>query len=202
MRIRIPFAGLSKDRLADYTNRVQQSDKVLHFLDFFLLTLCFYWILETSRRRVINATLLVCTLVGGIGSEFLQGFLPNGRNFDLFDILANLVGSLSALALCSWYHKRMLERKRQAKNYHVVPGDELDDHDVELGERIGQQETGVAAAVPSEHRNVTEELDNWDENAEDWDDEPTGTDSAEGEGQKTPASSTDDGLPDTKKRGD
>lgn len=83
----------------------------------------------------------------------------------------------------------MLERKRQSKNYSIVPGDDIEDHDVELGEQIGsgEQESGV---VSVDQPTVTEELDNWDENAEEWDDdEPAGT---YGEGQKTPANSTSD----------
>lgn len=64
----------------------------------------------------------------------------------------------------------MLERRRAAKSYHIVPGDDQD-RDVELGENIGEQETGVTGAAS---RTVEEELDNWDENAEDWDTtEPT-----------------------------
>ncbi|KAI9757639.1 MAG: hypothetical protein M4579_003363 [Chaenotheca gracillima] len=91
--------------------------------------------------------------------------LTNDRVFDPYDILANLVGSLCALGLCSWYHKRMLERKRQAKNYQAVPGEE----DLELGEAgLGPQESGVTDGGPS----LEEEVDNWDENVEDnWDEE-------------------------------
>ncbi|KAH0357643.1 hypothetical protein KCU83_g928, partial [Aureobasidium melanogenum] len=177
MRIRKPFAaafvvllfiaaslGLAPNRLPQY----KQSDKVLHFVTFFLITLCFYWIIETNRRRVIHFTLVACTVALSIGSEIVQGLLPNGRDFDPYDILANVVGSLLALLACSWYHKRMLERRRAARNYQVVPGE---DQDIELGESTAGQETGVMSS--SEPPNVTEELDNWDENAEDWDDDQT-----------------------------
>jgi hypothetical protein len=172
-----------------------------------VLTLCFYWILDTSRRRTLNLTLTFCTGVLGIGSEFLQALIPdNGRAFDLYDILANVVGSLAALALSTWYHKRMIERKRLRKHYTAVPG-EGDEQDLELGEGPGGQESGVVhhetapAAVSLEA-----ELDNWDENAEDaWDeeDQPTGT-STEGEGQKTPSASStgDENHVETKKRAD
>jgi VanZ family protein len=51
-------------------------DKILHFLTFFILSTVFYWIVEASRTRCINMTIVVCTVIGGIGSEFLQGFLP------------------------------------------------------------------------------------------------------------------------------
>lgn len=189
----------------------KQSDKVLHFLTFFLVTVrspklhphlpptkthvsqtSFYWSFEISRRRVLQLTVLICTLGLGIGSEFVQWFLPvsnsppssllgavvanpgpqNERDFDHWDIVANILGSLSALALSTWYHKRMLERKRAARGYTGVPGDE----DIELGEGGGAaQETGViGTAVGS----VEEELDRWDENAEDWET----TEPGEGEG--------------------
>jgi hypothetical protein len=83
------------------------------------------------------------------------------REFDPYDIAANVSGSLIALALCSWYHKRMIERKRAARGYNAVAGD--DDLDVELGENLGEQDSGVIRPT------VDDELDRWDENAEDWD---------------------------------
>jgi len=213
MRVRLPFVGafvllllisgylgLSSLQLGHIIN-----DKVLHVLTFFVLTTVFYWILDTTRRRNLNLSLLVCTALLGVGSEFLQSALPNGRDFHLYDILANVVGSLAALALSSWYHKRMLERKRQAKQYQVVPGAE--DQDLELGEGIGPQESGIVdpETAPAT-RSLEDEVDHWDENAPDeWEEEQeaAGTDSAEGEGPKTPsASSAGDGdaQPPPKKR--
>lgn len=98
-------------------------------------------------------------------------FPQNDREFDPYDILANAVGSIAALLLCSWYHKRMLERKRRAKQYQVVPGEDVD---VELGENVNEE--GQESGVVREGMTVEEELDNWDENAEDnWDpEEPNG----------------------------
>jgi VanZ family protein len=211
MRVRLPFAcafvfllltsaylGLSSLQIEPFVN-----DKVLHTVIFFILTTCFYWILDTTRRRNLNFTLLFCTGILGIGSEVLQELLPNGRAFDLLDIAANIVGSLAAVALSSWYHKRMLERKRAAKQYTVVPGEE--EADLELGEGVGEQESGVVASGPV--ASLEEEVDNWDENAEDtWDDEgQAGTDSLEGEGPKTPSASSAGELetqPEPKKRVD
>ena len=54
----------------------KQSDKALHFVAFFALTLSFYWIFETSRRKVLQLTFTVCTLVLGLASEVVQGLLP------------------------------------------------------------------------------------------------------------------------------
>ncbi|KAF2200545.1 hypothetical protein GQ43DRAFT_346858, partial [Delitschia confertaspora ATCC 74209] len=175
MRIRKSFAGAfiglcliaalagfspSEYQLPQY----KQSDKLLHFITFFLVTVTFYWILETSRRKVVQLTISVCTIGLGLSSEIIQSLLPNGRQFDPYDIVANILGSGLAVALCNWYHKRMLERKRAARGYAAVAGDDVGEADVELGEGIGQQESGVVG------RSVEEELDNWDENAEDWDD--------------------------------
>ncbi|KAH6605975.1 hypothetical protein Trco_005128 [Trichoderma cornu-damae] len=174
MRIRLPFAGiflllllvsgyagLSNLQLGDYVN-----DKVLHSATFFLLTVVFYWIVDTNRRRTLHMTLVVCTLILGVGSEFLQSFVPNDRDFDLYDIVANIVGSLLGVGICAWYHKRMLERKRQRKHYNAVPGEDAED--VELG---GGQESGITDG-PAQSRTLEEEVDNWDENEEDnWDED-------------------------------
>lgn len=118
----------------------------------------------------------------------MQGFLPNGREFDLYDILANVVGSLAGLGLCSWYHKRMLERKR-VRRYTAVPGEEgPEEEDLELGEGVGlgardeeegHEEGVVTAAAPvateggqKKAASLEEEVDNWDENEIDaWDEE-------------------------------
>ena len=155
---------------------------MLHAVTFFALTVAFYWILDTNRRRTLHLTLIVCTGALAVGSEFLQGFLPNGRVFDLFDIAANVAGSLAGLALCAWYHKRMLERKRARRGYGAVAGGEGDDGfdgegDLELGEGVGRvgddgHEEGVGPAASS---TLEEEVDNWDENAaDDWDEDDGG----------------------------
>ncbi|KAI1489982.1 VanZ domain protein [Biscogniauxia mediterranea] len=180
MRIRLPFAGVFflLCLLAGYAGLSSLqvdavvNDKVLHVVTFFLLTVVFYWIVDTNRRRTLNLTLVVCTAVLGVGSEFLQGFLPNGRNFDFYDIVANVVGSLAGLALCSWYHTRMLERKRQRRQYNAVPGE--DDADLELGDNVeAGHEEGVMSAAGNERTTTLEqEVDNWDENAVDaWDED-------------------------------
>lgn len=91
----------------------------------------------------------------------------------------------------------MLERKRLAKTYHVVPGDE--DQDVELGEGAGAQESGVTDAP----RTLDDEVDNWDENIEDAWDEDDNADGAEGEASKKPSASSPGEVDgDSKKRAD
>lgn len=180
-----------------------QSDKVIHFLICFALTLTFYFILDTSRRRVLHLTLATCTLGIGVGSEVVQGLLPNDRDFDPLDVVANVIGSLVALGLASWYHRRSAERRRRAK-YSVLEGNVQEgEGDLELGEGPGlrggdsepEQENGVIAAP----KTVEEELDNWDENAEDevWDEEDDATTGGSVGVKITPASSSagDEDLP-------
>ena len=113
----------------------QVNIQVLHFVTFLLLTLAFYWIFDSTRRRVLNFTLLFVTLVLGVGSEGVQGLVTN-RAYDPLYIAANILGSLCALGLCAIYHKRMLDRRRRAKGYGLVPqeGEDLE---------MGAQETGV-----------------------------------------------------------
>lgn len=115
----------------------QLNDKVLHVVTFFLLAFTFYWILDTTRRRTLNLTLLIVTGGLGVGSEALQGLLLSGREFDPLNIAANVVGSLLAVGLCTLYHNRMLDRRRRAR-YGIVSQD-VEGEDVELGD----QESGV-----------------------------------------------------------
>ncbi|KAJ5799621.1 uncharacterized protein N7518_001689 [Penicillium psychrosexuale] len=184
MRIRYPFAGafifllflagyiglLPHSTSSTIPTKLQPNDKFLHLVTFFLLSVTFYWVLDTTRRRTLHVTLVVCTLGLGVGSEVVQGFLPNGRDFDIFDIVANVVGSVGAIGICNWYHRRMMERRRQSRYGLTEEGTE----DVELGgvsgnprrdsEVMGPQESGVMS--------LEQEVDNWDENAvENWDTE-------------------------------
>ena len=174
-----------------------QSDKILHFLTCFALTLTFYFTLDTSRRRVLHLTLAVCTLGVSVGSEVVQGLLPNDRSFDPLDVLANVVGSLAALGLATWYHRRSAERRRRTK-YSVLEGNGQEgEEDLELGEGPGLQAIGDAVPVQESDtttasKTVEEELDNWDENAEDeaWDEDDDATTGDSAGAKITPTSSS------------
>ncbi|KAM5441317.1 hypothetical protein MferCBS31731_003746 [Microsporum ferrugineum] len=184
LRIRYPFAGAfaalfllsayigllphsttSKEGELPALSPLRINDKILHVVTLFLLSLAFYWILDTTRRRTLHLTLVVCTLVLGIGSEIAQFLIPNGRSFDPLNVLANVVGSLGAIGLCTWYHKRMLERRRKAR-FGALMGNTENDVELGLANGTGEQETGVTNV-----QSLEDEVDNWDENAEDnWDD--------------------------------
>ncbi|KAI5855253.1 hypothetical protein BZA05DRAFT_391021 [Tricharina praecox] len=149
MRIRKPFAlaFLTLCLIAAYLGfsslHLPVNDKFLHFVTFLTLTVCFYWILDASRRRVVNLTMGVCTLVGGVGSEFVQS-VATSREFDPLDIVSNLLGSGLGLLLCTWYHRRMLERKRLTKLYQPVSAED----DVEF-ENNGEELQDLEASAPA-----------------------------------------------------
>lgn len=129
MKVRIPFAvvfiilillsgymGLAKSLHFDH-------DKIVHFLVFFILALDFYWIFDATRKQCMNFTGVFIGGVGGIGSEVLQSVVSApDRQFDPLDILFNLLGCILAIVLCSWYHNRLLQRRRNTR-YKMLRGD-------------------------------------------------------------------------------
>lgn len=93
----------------------------------------------------------------------------------------------------------MLERKRKAKYQGLLEGEEGAE-DLELGESSREGQESRVTPGPS----LEEEVDNWDENAEDaWEEEDGQTgESPDGEVVKTPPSSSTDGEVEGKKRHD
>ncbi|CAO0789427.1 unnamed protein product [Mucor circinelloides] len=90
----------------------QFNDKVLHFSIFFILAvfLYFLWNLSVKRNLILATSIL---LVLAVGSEFIQGLLPY-RTFDGYDILANLVGGTTGIAISSLIDC-LIDRHRENK---------------------------------------------------------------------------------------
>lgn len=150
MRIRYPIAGLFvlgcvfaaflgfRSDSPVTSNR----DKLLHVALFFMLTVLFYWSIDTHRKRAVNITLVVCCFCASIGSEALQHFITRAsRKFDIDDIAANLIGSLFATVLSSLYHGRLMERRKRARYECMrqdvegaISADISTEHDVELSQ--------------------------------------------------------------------
>ncbi|KAI8048779.1 uncharacterized protein B0P05DRAFT_339067 [Gilbertella persicaria] len=92
----------------------QVNDKILHFFIFFILAvfLYFLWNLSVKRNLILATSSL---LVLAIGSEFIQGLLPY-RSFDIYDIIANLLGGITGICLSSltdYLINRHRENKRR-----------------------------------------------------------------------------------------
>ena len=129
-----------------------------------VLQLTLYWTFDLPRRVLLRAVLSFSLLLSVV-SEVAQGLLPNDRTFDPIDIAANVLGSLAALALCAWYHRRMLDRRRRKKlqGYGIV-GTGEGEEDVELGEGGSSgQELGVVAEEEDDGGEAWDNMDGVDE---------------------------------------
>lgn len=109
-------------------------DKIAHLVAFFVLTLLFYWSIDTVRKRAVTLTFNVCTLAASLGSEVIQHFATSGeRKFDIYDVAANIVGSSIALILSFLYHGRLLARRKQQRYDRIRQDVEgaADEHELE-----------------------------------------------------------------------
>jgi len=83
------------------TLHIWEPDKVLHAICYAILTICVYFMLrrDDTRGNAVKRILFACLLciLYGICIEIIQRFLP-GRQFDVYDILANTLGTLPVLA--------------------------------------------------------------------------------------------------------
>jgi VanZ family protein len=69
------------------------SDKLVHIVAYLLLT--FFWILTynyRSRISFLNVSIALVVGIYGIIIEVLQGSIAANRQFDFYDIYANLIG--------------------------------------------------------------------------------------------------------------
>lgn len=119
---------------------IRINDKILHFVCFFLATAMFYMIWdvdEPARASYLwrNASLILtgvtCFLVGGIGSEIVQSLLPY-KEFQIGDIIANLLGS--SLGLFFSYHLEKRHRARRELERLYAPLDIEDYGDLDDAE--------------------------------------------------------------------
>ena len=122
---------------------IRINDKILHFVCFFLATAMFYMIWdvdEPARASYLwrNASLILtgvtCFLVGGIGSEIVQSLLPY-KQFQMGDIIANLLGSSLGLFFSYHLEKRYRARRELERLYAPLDiedyGDLSEDEDAD-----------------------------------------------------------------------
>lgn len=70
-------------------------DKIVHF-GFYSIMFLFYLLALKPFRYHIAVSAMVCLFIG-ITVEFLQGYLPIHRSFDIWDIVANACGLISSI---------------------------------------------------------------------------------------------------------
>ena len=82
---------------ADIPSPPLGNDKIGHFLAYCLLMLWAVMLYANRASWVASAVLLFAL---GIGMEYLQGAMHQGRQRDLNDIYANMLGVIAGFALC------------------------------------------------------------------------------------------------------
>lgn len=72
-------------------------DKIVHYGAYFMLTISWLLTFKKSKKNVISSVYIVLLVfVYGIIIEASQGVLTSNRHADLYDLLANLVGVITA----------------------------------------------------------------------------------------------------------
>ncbi|MEO6706283.1 MAG: VanZ family protein [Ginsengibacter sp.] len=100
----------------DWLDNITDFDKIVHMGLFGGLVILFslpFLRSSFSYQQKMNIFIRIClaVIVWGITIEFIQKYFVVGRDFDLFDWLADSVGAVSALFLIIYLVNR-LEKKR------------------------------------------------------------------------------------------
>ncbi len=79
-----------------------------HLIAYFILSLLFYWALQTKTgRRKLDVRLIAVglSLLYGLTDEWHQSFVPS-RSPDPIDILNDVIGASAAMLVVTWYSLR------------------------------------------------------------------------------------------------
>ncbi|KAK0225865.1 hypothetical protein IW262DRAFT_716048 [Armillaria fumosa] len=121
----------------NFSRALPLNDKLLHFLCFCVATGVFYFIfdVEEDARRIwfwrhsgLIFTAVVCFFCGGILSEIVQSLLPY-KEFQLGDVVANLLGSSLGLWSAYYMEKYYRHRREIARLYRPLDTEPLSDED-------------------------------------------------------------------------
>ena len=83
------------------------SDKVFHFIMYFILSLLLY--LFNIKNNLNFEPFFFVVLTGillGLAIELIQDYFCIGRSFEFFDLIANLMGILSSYVLITFIYKK------------------------------------------------------------------------------------------------
>lgn len=85
-------------------------DKFVHFVFYFLFTILWFRALDKrSPGMTLTRKLSIVFLFGfgyGVGIEICQGLFTETRSADIFDVLANSIGGIAAVAVVYFYRNR------------------------------------------------------------------------------------------------
>lgn len=83
-------------------------DKLVHFSFHFIFVFLWYLFFKSQKvERKINLKikLVLASLIFGISIEIIQGLYTKTRSADVFDVLANSIGAITALLILTLFEK-------------------------------------------------------------------------------------------------
>lgn len=140
-------------------------DKLIHFSTFCILTIEFYFIFDTHYRslKVLRGvTLVICTFGGSVSLEIIQNVVNPKRVFDVYDIIANILGSLLGLGISvgimAWKkNTARQERIRYRQLNTQIIGQDEDDEDTEMDTTMDTElpiETDSSVSASDDYVNI------------------------------------------------
>ncbi|WP_160114721.1 VanZ family protein [Aquimarina sp. AU474] len=97
---------------------VKGSDKIGHFIAYFIFTVVWFLFFFFSERRSENFTQsvvkasVICFFYGGL-MELLQATLTNYRSSDWYDVLANTSGIIIAVILLKVFENKLIRFNKE-----------------------------------------------------------------------------------------
>ena len=86
------------------------SDKISHFVAYFLLGFLFYLMLKTYNTIQTLNVAVIMSLIFGIVLELIQMTMTSGRMFDPYDLIANTLGVLVAVLVIKRNEKVIVKK--------------------------------------------------------------------------------------------
>lgn len=83
--------------------KFEGADKVMHLGMFFVLTICFFL---AYKVKFIKSMLILS--IYGVLVEILQGVIPNGREFDFYDVIFNIFGAIIGYIFISNIYRTLI----------------------------------------------------------------------------------------------
>ena len=87
---------------------IPNKDKLFHFGVYFVTSVLMMYGLQRQSSRFLKKGIVTVTfcLVWGGTLECLQGAMAKGRHFEVFDIIANIIGALVGVVVFSFIFKK------------------------------------------------------------------------------------------------
>lgn len=85
---------------------INQNDKLIHFLEFFVLSILIFKVFQLFRFRHYYILGILFCLMFIVLSEYLQSFIPS-RSSSYFDMIADFFGVIIGLGVFKWIFSKL-----------------------------------------------------------------------------------------------